>query len=268
VEEKLIEAYRFFIRNWNALLAAASLIGVAIVAFAPPLQEYTKVFVFAAANAVVWTLIEIKVQLSPHVKKQRFPNMRSARSAIIKEIMKAADDDETLELGMIGGRIRSMTDVAREAITTLCNKGSKCEAVKINIQCMAPDYLKALLLPGKLASDTQAERNAMYATAVEGFTKELKYLVAQPAISTRCSLDITFYNSPPFVYCYIIGTRAIVWGFFTWSQTEADFEGPENACFLQRKGDPGFAETRAWLINRMNLNKAIANTTALSPGPI
>ena len=52
--------YTLVLRYWNATLAALSLVGVAIATLVPTLQEYGNFFIFLCANAVLWTLVEIK----------------------------------------------------------------------------------------------------------------------------------------------------------------------------------------------------------------
>lgn len=256
MENWLITSYRFLLRNWNALVAGVSLLGVLIVAWSPPLQQHLNAFIFAAANAVVWTLVEIKMLLSPNPAKSKFPNMRSARTEILREIKRASRSEGVLRIYLAGGRIRSMSEIVRQAILDLDTDTRKSSRVEIQLHCMDPAYLRSMILPGSLPSDEQRKRGEIYATAVEGFVTELKHLVSDPRYSSFIRLEITYFNTPPFMYCYVIGSSAVAWGFFTWSEGESDFEGPDNSCFILRALDVGFVETRDWLLNRMQLYEA------------
>lgn len=258
MENWLIASYRYLMRNWNALVAGISLLGVLVVAWTPPLQQHLNAFIFAAANAVVWTLVEIKMLLSSNPAKSKFPNMRSARTEILREIQKAARTEGVLRIYLAGGRIRSMSEIVRQAIIDLDADSRKSSRVEIRLHCMDPEYLRAMTLPGSLPSDEQRRRGEMYATAVEGFVTELQHLASDPRYASFIQLEITYFSTPPFMYCYVIGSGAVAWGFFTWSEGESDFEGPDNACFILRALDAGFVETRDWLLNRMQLYEAQA----------
>jgi hypothetical protein len=266
-KDRAYRCYSWLIANWNALLAAVSFTGVAIVGLVPPLQHYLGIFVFAAANAIVWTLIEIKIQLGRQPKIGAiYPTMRSARPDIISAIWAECREahGRHVHVQVIGGRIRSAGDIVREVVTEICEGARAVSNLTIDVYCLDPKDLAELRLPGAMDETTQLARNESYATIVAGFHDELlSFNAREQLISANVSLAVTYYVSPPPLYCYVIGTSTVFWSGCTWDAEQADFEGSGNPCFCLTRKDQGFGELRAWLVNRMSYFGA-AKATQLS----
>lgn len=267
MSKSITDMLRFLIRYWNALLAGTSLLGVAIFALMPPLQQYVKVFVFLAANAIVWTLIEIKTDLRvrPEEKLAPFPNMRIARANIVRAIEQHLDGtaiDAPLQVSFIGGRLRSMSDIAREVVDDL-RSDRKRGHVEISIYCIAPSYIAARCLPGHLDPSDQLARNAGYGRTVQSIATELGRVTGPLSKYSSANIKVTHYSEDPHFYAYIIGNDLLFWGPYTYSDTSSDFIGPENACFEVNASSPEFQVIRSWLSSRMLLysTDTISNAT-------
>jgi len=246
--------YEFILKNWNALLAGISLAGVAIFALAPPLQQYVKVFIFLAANAIVWTLIEIKVQLSgqSNVDEQTYANMRVARPHIIEDIerrLKRAVRDQPLILTLIGGSMRSMGDVIREMADDL-KRGKTRGHLVIEAYCIDPEYMSQRVLPGDLPIADQRKRNSDAGQALRSLRPELESFSKIFSSDSSLAVTVTYYAEEPFCYAYLIGDELLYWGPFTWDRTRSDLVGPENPCMVVKSSAPTFPGLRDWVQTR------------------
>ncbi len=256
MEERLALLYHFLARNWNAFLAGASLLGVAVFSLIPPLQRFVSVFVFLAANAVVWTVIEIKSDLSDRKTSQIFHrNMRAARPYIIRDIeqrLSGSAPDRPLRIALLGGRIRSMSDIVRELADDL--RSGRCEGhVAVRLYCIDPSYISTRLTPGGTGLDRQQQRNSSYGLIIQNIRAELEALSNSAHGRSTLKINIFHYREDPHSYCYIIGEELIYWGPYTWSEENSDFIGPENPCYVVNKSDATFSSLRDWLTSRMRL---------------
>jgi hypothetical protein len=248
--------YRFFAKHWNAFLSAISLVGVAIFSVVAPLQQYVSVFVFLAANAVVWTLIEIKHDLDSKVSDVTFhANMRLARPHILTDIdkaLKGTTRQKPLQLKLLGGRIRSMSDAIRELSDDL-RSGRGSGHVSIDLYCIDPIYIRSRVVHDGVSQKGQATRNASYASIIENVSEELRGLASISHASSTLAIRIVHYRGDPHIYAYLIGDRSLYWGTYTWSETEADFVGPENPCVRVDRRDKEYIQLLPWIESRMRL---------------
>jgi hypothetical protein len=256
LEARLNRIYRFVLKWWNTILAATSLAGVAVFSFIPPIQKYTSVFVFLAANAIVWTLIEIKTQLSRRERAEVvYSSMRAARPYIILDIenrLRRSSPNAPLNLIFLGGRIRSMSDIVRELADDL--KKEKIHGhLSIQLFCLDPDYISGRTLPGEVKAEKQASRNRSYGNLINGISSELTSLAGKFSDRSSIVVRVLHYKEDPHIYAYLIGNDIIYWGAYTWSPVTSDFVGPENPCLTINAADPEFLPMRDWIVSRTEL---------------
>ena len=253
---RISRVYRFFAKHWNAFLSAVSLLGVAVFSVWEPLQQYVSLFIFLAANAVVWTLIEIKNDLD--LKKSEptvHANMRLARPHILADTeraLKGTTRQKPLRLKLIGGRIRSMSDAVRELSDDL-RSGRATGHVLIELYCIEPAYIRSRVVNDGVSTERQAARNASYGSIIENISEELRGLAKVSHGASTLSVRIVHYREDPHIYAYIIGDKALYWGTYTWSETEADFVGPENPCVRIDRRDPEYSQLLPWIESRLRL---------------
>lgn len=89
LENSLLGIYKILTENWNAIFSGISVLGILIFQFTPGLQKYQNFFIFLGLNAIVWTLVEIKVSLVNNTKTTRYESMRIARNHILEAIKKS-----------------------------------------------------------------------------------------------------------------------------------------------------------------------------------
>jgi hypothetical protein len=264
MENLINRAYSFLLKYWNTILAATSLAGVAIFSLVPPIQKYTNLFIFLAANAVVWTLIEIKVQLTRRERPDRtYSNMRVARPYIIEDIersLRRSTQAAPLKLALLGGRIRSMSDVVRELVDDL-HKGKTHGHIELDLYCIDPDYISKRTLPGDIDRESQMLRNASYGDIIRSISAELLRRGGPIGASSSLTINVTYYREDPHCYAYIIGDSIIYWGTYIWSSVTSDFIGPENPCNVINSADPQFLAVRDWISSRIDLFRREAWST-------
>lgn len=256
MRSRMSRFYRFFAKHWNAFLSAISLLGVALFSIVTPLQKYVSVFFFLAANAVVWTLIEIKHDLD---KRDSDPtvhaNMRVARPHILSDTdkaLKGTTQQKPLRLRLLGGRIRSMSDAIRELSDNM-RSGRTVGHVAIELYCIDPTYIRSRLVHDGVSEERQAARNASYASIIENISDELRGLAHVKHGASTLSVRVIHYREDPHLYAYLIGDRTLYWGAYTWSEADADFIGPENACVRVDRRDTEYGQLRPWIESRMRL---------------
>ncbi|MGK4593970.1 hypothetical protein [Amycolatopsis sp. w19] len=259
MEDWIVGAYRYVKRNWNVIVASISLTCMAVFWIIIPLREYVPLFAFAVANAVVWTVIELKVNLAPAVGRELVhPNMRSARGTIIRDIedgLRGTTASRPLQLTMVGGRLRSMSDIVRELMDDL-RQGRVEGHVRVAIQCLDPEFVASRILPGQLSVQDQKRRNQSYASLVRSLAVELEGLALSKDSRSTLRVATEYYATDPQYYAYMIGDSVLHWGPYTWSEEKADFIGPENFCVRLNPESPNFQGVREWLLNRSQLTAA------------
>lgn len=253
--------YRSLLKYWNAALAGASLIGVAVFSVTPNSEKYVQFFVFLGANAIVWTVIEMKVKLEEYsavVRQVVYPTMRAARSDVLQDIKKqlrGSRRGKPLVLVLIGGRMRSMSEVVREIADGMTH-GQIQGHIKVDAYCISPDYLASRILPGDVSPDMQLSRNTGIAHLVRSVRTELESLSREFGQRASLSVSVRHYSEDPFCYAYLIGDNTLYWGPFTWDGATSDLLGPENPCIVVRSTDPTFPALREWVRTRTDLMRA------------
>jgi hypothetical protein len=188
---------------------------------------------------------------------QLFKTMHAARRHIVDDLVGEISSPEGVgDLILIGGRIRSMSDILREVIRTLATLtacDNDASRRRLSVYSLSPTYVSGHTLPGKLAADYQRERNQTYSSLISAFSQELLGM-ARPTLDQHAiDLSITFYDGPPYFYCYLIGDDTLYWGPFTWNEEDADWHGPDNECLRITRGASHFATLRSWCVNRSRL---------------
>jgi hypothetical protein len=260
---RIAEIYQWLLKYWNALLAGISLLGVAVFSVIPQPESYVHLFLFLAANAVVWTVIEMKVKLEESVtsNQQRvYPTMRAARADITLEIrthLAKSRRGQPLTLTLVGGRMRSMGDTVRELADGMAHGEIRGHLI-INAFCISPEYLSRRILAGDMDPTEQASRNVGIGHLVQSVRSELQSLSKAYGPHTSISVSVTYYTEDPFCYAYLIGDEMLYWGPFTWDKTASDLLGPENPCIAVPSNDSSFPALREWILSRTALIEAAA----------
>jgi hypothetical protein len=262
-------AYVALVRYWNAALAALSLLGVIAANVFESLKDYEKPFLFLCANAIVWTLVEIKAEIRPRSQtlSSIHKNMRLARPHIVAQIEHAVQDtsiQHPLLIKMLGGRLRSMSDIVREVADDL-RTGRISGHLRIEIFALAPEYIQTRVLPGDATVERQSQRNHSYADLIRSITSELASLEVDQGERSSIRIVAREYSHDPFIYAYLIGDGTLFWGGFTYSSDTCDFIGPENSCYEIHRRAPSFTPTHTWIASRLDLLRR--ESTALTPTP-
>lgn len=251
MEERIISVYRFLLRNWNAILAAISVIGVIILKIVPQQENYRDFFLFLGLNAVVWTLIEIKVKLQGTEKRTPFRDLMEARPHILNALRREMSRPRAhLDIRIIGGRIRTISDMLRELRSDVEHGRIRGKNITITVLCIHPEFMSSWGFPPAFLSKKSLSRNLTYSGIVTKLNEELtSYNTLRAFRNQNIRLKVRYYRTVPSVYCFVIEDQEIFWGSFTWNEETQDFEGPTNPCFSIRRADPEFIDTAAWLHN-------------------
>ena len=264
---RINQVYRFALEWWNAILAGMSLATVAIFGLVPPLQQYTSISVFVAANAIVWTLIEIKVQLNPIRRRTMvYDNIRAARSSIVEEIerrLSKSADDAPVKLTLIGSKLRSMSDIVREIVDDMVQERVHGK-LSIKLYCIDPGYIANRTVPGKIEEAKQLPRNQQYSNMVTAHIAELRRFSGALTSRSSFEIEVVSYKEDPRCIAYIIGNDLLYWTGVTWSAADSEFMGTANPCMVVTPADAQFTVLRAWLLNRADLYSREASPKELS----
>lgn len=253
MEERLARYYAFLKKNWNSILAGFSLVGFLVFFYIPPLREYSFWFAFLAANAIIWTLVELKVRLFSVSPSTRYPDMRDARPDIIRRMEDAMSKGhrEPLRICIIGGRIRTISDMLREIKNDILSGRLQTSNVSLSVCCIDPKFLCSWTLAGLRDPGGFSKKCARYANMIDQFSSELhSYNTLDAFVTNSISVEVFHYRCFPSFYAFLIGASSLYWGFFTWNQEIEDFEGPENPCFFLDSRMDSFSDLHSWLANR------------------
>lgn len=256
---RLARLIRWISRNWNAALAGVSLALVAIFALVPNGEKLFPFFYFAAANAVVWTIVEIKSLIRAQDDSAReFASMRSARGAILEDLRHGARhsrEGRKLRTILVGGRIRSMSDIVLEIADELYS-GRTAGHVELALSCIDPDYLADRVVPGDLPPAEQRIRNVQVAVGIRSTIPDLRRRGTFTNGSSSMSTTVATYASDPTHYAVLIEGVAVYWGPYTWSKVASDWVGPENGCIRFSRTSSVYQVLKDWIENRTALNVA------------
>lgn len=252
-----INIFRFLQNHWNKTLALISLLGVVIFNFIPDAENYYKLFIFIGANAVVWTIIEIKalMDMDEKVKRNRFNNMREARKDILDcirlEIKKSQSNE--IKIQIIGGRIRTISDMIRELKDDFLSLRLISRNVEFHIYTLKPDFFSAWNYLD-LENDTKLkEKFSIYSDITNRLKDELEEINNILLFKdNNIKIIVKHYRYIPHVYSYLIGNNHLFFGFFTWDKNAKDFIGPENPCYYYKSGREEFNDYYNWLQNQID----------------
>jgi hypothetical protein len=266
-QHPVLRLYRFLQRYWNALAAVISLIGYLVCQFVPVLQKHTTLFVLLGANAIIWTMIEIKLSTTAERKPQYYADMRLARSEIIREIRATFSSQraKSLTITIIGGRIRAISEMIREIKNDITSETVNAKNVIFDVYCMHPEFIRswAATQPSNLELK---KRSDLHADLVTKLTVELLSFNTLTAFSrNNVTIKIHHYKTLPVIYAFLIGTSSLFWGAFTWERESGDFVGPENPCYYLTGTSNQFAFWHAWVLNRAELLDTISEEIGESP---
>ncbi len=245
--------------HWTTILAVVGIVGIIAAELYRPLKDQQSVYFFICLNAIVFTLIRVKVQLDrladkddPRNTVRVFATMREARATIIALLAKEVSKRDTGRAVIVGGRIRSIIELIRELDDTLRAMATKSKSgCDIQIFMMSPDFVSSLVLPGNVPAEVQQDRNGNIAATMRGNVQELRGMCAQQIFrDNNVRISIGYYHEVPFGYYYLIGDEDLIFGGYIWSAEQSDLVGPASPCWHSTSKSPEFEPTTKWLHNR------------------
>jgi len=253
---------QWIIRNWTGLTATIAVVGFLTSSLIPVLQEYTAYFIFLWGVAVLITLFEIKGKLCDDLISCRYANMREARPHILSHIRTemAKKHKSQLSITIVGGRIRTISDMLREIRIDIESGQLKASNVKFTIFTMHPDFVKSWNFSGPDCQSPHEQRNRSYAEIITNLTNEItNYNTISSFSKNKIKTEILHYREYPHFYCYLIGESMLYWGPFTWEAELQDFHGPSNSCFYLDNSMLDFAILRSWFFKRTQFFSLLHN---------
>lgn len=267
--ESIKASWRSVLRNWNAVLAATSFGLIVLFSLLPPLQVYLPLVYFVAANAVVWTVIELKSMIRARDSSvQVFVNMRAARPQILEDIWKGiqrSSSKSPARLTLVGGRIRSLSDIIREVADGL-RSGRHAGHIEIRLSAISPAYLETRILPGDELAESQRARGQGYAATIRATAQELISRATFQHKLASSTLAVHHYESDPQFCGILIPGVAVYIGPYTWSSVDADWIGTENSCLRLSTSSEGYESVVRWIENRDEFNEAASRLAETSVG--
>lgn len=256
--------YRYITKHWNALLAGVSILGIAIGALIPAASGSRDYFIFLGLNAVVWTLVEVRSLLrrldrsDPDRGRGPFVTMREARPLILQNLLEQLQKPGERVVTIIGGRLRSIVEVMREFDDLLLDMPTSVGLLRIRILSVDPGFWRTAPVAGSLSEDQRIARLADQASQVEAAHRELQRMAKANTFASRSiSIELSTYADVPFIYCYLFGDDALIWGGYRWDEERSDIRGPSSPCELVRSGSPRYQFLRNWLGSRANMYDSI-----------
>jgi hypothetical protein len=254
--DRIIILFQALLKNWNSILAGIGAIGIIIFTFMPKGESYRDFFIILAANGAIWTLIEIKTQMfkKGDTSYLKYSDMRAARPDIVK-VMKeqmSIKRKSTLFIKIMGGRIRTISDIIREVMNDFVTEKIHSKDICIQILTLDPAFVRNSF--GSILVDQAIkERNDTYANLIEQLSFELSQLNKEPRFkNNNIQIEIKHYSTHPFIYGFVIGESHVFWGYFTWNFEHEDFIGPTNKCYQFYKGMRDFPDFYDWIVNRID----------------
>ena len=247
--------FKFILSKWNIIVAATSVVGVLIFNFIPQSDNFLKLFVFLGINAIVWTIIEIKLKLDEKklCTTERFNDIRHARSFILEHIYQCMKTNKSEELcvEIIANRFKVSGDMIRDIRDRIVKKEIVTRNVTIRIYAVNPEFIRHWNFLKTQSINNFKERNEDYASFIELTIKELlKYNELTEFKSNNIKIKVEFYNMFPSIYSYKIGCEHIYWGFFTWDNSTDDFSVPgSHPCYYLEKNHAHFNDFSRILSN-------------------
>jgi hypothetical protein len=256
--------YKYLQKNWNAIVAALSVMGYFSFSLFPDTERYQKVFLFLGANAIIWTVIELKVSMTRESLPGRYEDMRAARPDILNKIKKAISQrrKEELEIHIVGGRIRTISDMIREIRNDILTERLRARRVKFFLYCLDPEFVGSWNLRGIKEVEAFKARNQSFSDLIKQFTQEMQeYNKSELLKKNEITLEVIPYNCFPSFYAFVIGKSMLFWGFFTWNNESEDFEGPTNPCFYIEKDMDHFDDYYTWVQSRVTFFQVACHST-------
>jgi hypothetical protein len=257
--------WRQLAAHWTTILAAIGIGGIVAAELYPPLKAHQSVYFFLCLNAIVWTLIRIKVQLDQLSAKGElrdavtvFPTMRAATDTVIPLLLREVEKRDTGRAIIVGGRIRSIIELLRKFGDDLALKGLKNRSgCGIQIFMMSPDFVRSMIIPGKLSPEQQKIRNENISNGMAASIHEVTRMADREVFrDNNVRISMHFYSQIPFGYYYLIGDEDLVFGGYIWDEAESDLVGPSSPCWHITAESPEFEATSKWLHSRVALYMA------------
>jgi len=251
--------WSFIADHWNTLLAGGSIAGLLVAELWPPAKAYQDYFLFLCINAIVWTLVAVKVSLDKLVDREttvsdrQFPTLRSARRLILEKLKEKARSNDREEVIIFGGRIRSIIEILREFRDDCENNPDRQRSgLTIRLFAMSPDFVGGLKLPGKLTYEQQSERNELTSGYVKASLAELGSLASDTALrQMNVDLVVETYDELPFGYFFMFGSDSLVFGGYVCDEAKSDIVGPASPCWHVESRSENYEPMKRWLDSRV-----------------
>lgn len=210
-------------------------------------ESMSKFFAFLGANAIVWTLIEIRAMLRPRQEIKRYTNLRDAGPHILSALSTAVTrkGSHATEVIIIGGRLQTVSELLSDFFETLPNLRPSNREIFLKVAGVDPKYLDSLNDPTRTFTSRKFGSSV---PALEAASSALLERNASSAVRAhKISISMERYCSPPSLYAFLIDDQELFWGFYTWDNDEFTFNGASNPCFHLSSGDTDFADLSNWI---------------------
>jgi hypothetical protein len=248
---------KFLSSKWNIILATVSVLGMLTFNFIPNINDtYFKLFVFLGINALLWTIVEIKIKIDENKpnETERYSDMRQARPFIMNHIYKTmkTNKESILNIEIVGGRIRTISDMLRELKHEIVNHKLHARNIHIRVLTLHPDFIKNWNFTKSNPNPHFIQRNEGNASLIRHLKEELiAYNEVKEFKDSNIKIEVEYYETFPFFYSHIIGNKYIYYGFFTWNSLDEDFVGPENPCYFLDTKNESFQDYYNIVSNRV-----------------
>ena len=241
---RLEKFFKFIRSKWNIIVTVISIIGVLVFNFIPQTNDNIfKIFIFLGINAIVWTLIEIKLKLDekkPSIT-ERFDDRRHARPHIVEHIYQCMKTNKSGELciEIIGRSIKMTGDIMSEIKNTIVRKEIITRNIKFKIYAMNPELVRN---SSTIQSNNRIkERIEGYASAIELAKKSLlSYNELNEFKESNIIVEVEFYDTLPIFYSFKIGNEHIYLAFYTWDNSKKEFSVTGSPCYYLEKKHANF----------------------------
>lgn len=237
-------------KNWNIIVASTSVIICGLIYSVPQLKkpEYYPLLAMLFANAILWTVVDIKILL---VDKEKEPNkfnslfnaQNNIYTSIIEELKK--NKRNRLDISVLGGKIQVISDVLYRILDNIENGDISTQNIRFNIYCINPEFINSVSFQDKFDNDfSEAQFNQskqLLKESISEFEHRIdKFNNSNLFKNNNVSVSINKYNSYPSFYAFTIGSNHIYIGSFTWREDVKEFSGANNPCYYFKPKDEEF----------------------------
>lgn len=269
---RLATAWTYIRRYWSSVAALVSVVGYLLLSLFPNAStDFRTYLIFLGANALIWTVIELKLRFDSAPYGHWYPSLRAARHDLVSAMRRAIKRSrrKPLRIYVLGGRLRTISDMLEEIFEEILHGHLPASNLTVLIGCLNPSEMRSWVIDSLKDHPAFAEKTDQYAEDLRLKIDELtRYNQNTVFQSNSIEIAVVQYNSFPAYYAFVIGHTEIFWGYYTWNVDNEDFDGPVNPCFRIRSSDETFELLRNWFVNTWSfLQIAAPSTVSLRPAP-